>query len=65
VDHIRSSIRAIYWIQKAIEFFSLRLESEHMTRRPLEYVLRHDFDISERARFRWGIVERVHASKPS
>ena len=38
VAHIRSAARAIYWIQKAIEFFSRRLEGEHMTSRPLEHV---------------------------
>ena len=38
VDHIRSSVKPVLWLQKLIEFFSMRIEGEHMTRRPLEQV---------------------------
>jgi len=38
VDHIRSSVRPVLWLQKMIEFFSVRGEGEHMTRRSLEHV---------------------------
>lgn len=40
VDRIGSASRPVYWIQKTVEFFSVRLEGEHMTRRPLEEVKR-------------------------
>jgi ubiquinone/menaquinone biosynthesis C-methylase UbiE len=63
VDHIRSSIQPIYWLQKAIEFLSVRLQGEHFTRRPLESAMRHGFRTLEQERFRWGIVERVCAAK--
>lgn len=65
VDHIRSSSRPIFLAQKAIEFFTARLEGEYMTRRPLEIVETQDLVVAERQRMaRGGIVERVLASKP-
>lgn len=64
VDHIRSDSRPLFWLQKAIECFSARLEGEHMTRRPVEQVQAAGFDILERERLGWGsIVERVVAVK--
>lgn len=44
VDHVRSEIKAVLWIQKAIEFVSLRIEGDRMTRRPLEQVRAHGFE---------------------
>ena len=64
VDHIRSTVMPIFWFQKGIEFFSRRLEEEHMTRRPLEHVKAEGFRIQERERMRAGIVERIVATKP-
>lgn len=66
VDHVRSTIRPVYWIQKAIEFVSVRMDGDHMTRRPREHVERHGFEVEESERFKWGgIVERVQARKAS
>ncbi len=65
VDHIRSRVRGILWVQKAIEFFSIRLQGEHMTRRPLEQVQREGMDVIERDRLGpGGVVERLLAIKP-
>jgi ubiquinone/menaquinone biosynthesis C-methylase UbiE len=64
VDHIRSSVKPVYWLQKAMEFFSVRADGDHQTRRPLEQVRAHDFQIEERDRFKLGIVERLAAIKP-
>jgi ubiquinone/menaquinone biosynthesis C-methylase UbiE len=65
VDHVRSSLMPIYWIQRLIEVFSAQRMGEYMTRRPIEHLKRHNFDICENERFRAGIVERVHAFKRS
>jgi ubiquinone/menaquinone biosynthesis C-methylase UbiE len=65
VDHIRSSRRPIYWLQKLIEVVSVRVDGDYMTRRPAENVERLGFDITERERLRQGIVERLVAVKPS
>ena len=65
VDHIRSSVAPVYWIQKLIEFVSVRVDGDRMTRRPSEQVGAAGFGIRERERFKLGIVERLVASKAS
>jgi hypothetical protein len=65
VDHIRSGFKPVFWAQKLIEFFSSRLDGDHMTRRPLEHVKAHGFHIAERERLGpTGIVERLVAVNP-
>jgi ubiquinone/menaquinone biosynthesis C-methylase UbiE len=64
VDHIRSGFKPVFWGQKVIEFFSSRLDGDHMTRRPLEHVKAHGFHITERERLGpTGIVERLVGEK--
>ena len=63
VDHIGSSVGPIFWFQKVIEFFSRRVDGEHMTRRPLEHVVAEGFEVQERDRMRAGVVERLLAIK--
>lgn len=63
VDHVRSSVRPVYWLQKAIEVVSIRMDGDHMTRRPGQKVEGHGFQITDRDRFRWGVVERLVAVK--
>ena len=65
VDHVRSTSKPIYWLQKAIEAVSVRLDGDYMTRRPADVVEQLGFDIVERDRFRRGIVERLVAVKPA
>jgi ubiquinone/menaquinone biosynthesis C-methylase UbiE len=65
VDHIRSRVKPIFWLQNAFEFITARLEGEHMTRRPAEYVEAARFDIVERERLGpAGVIERLVALKP-
>lgn len=65
VDHIGSAVTPILWMQKAVEFFSVRREGEHMTRRPLHYARDEGFEIIERDRLSaGGIIERLVAVKP-
>jgi hypothetical protein len=66
VDHIRSDVRAVFWFQKFVELFSVRLEGEHMTRRPVEFVEAPSFHIIEQERLGpAGIIERLTAIKRS
>jgi ubiquinone/menaquinone biosynthesis C-methylase UbiE len=64
VDHVRSSVKPIFWIQRLVEFFEVRKEGEYQTRRPLIQVKEADFEVKERDRMRAGIVERLFAIKP-
>jgi ubiquinone/menaquinone biosynthesis C-methylase UbiE len=64
VDHVRSSVRPIFWLQWVYEFIPSRTKGEFMTRRPAVHVMAADFDIRTRERLRAGIIERLVASKP-
>jgi ubiquinone/menaquinone biosynthesis C-methylase UbiE len=65
VDHVRSESGIVYALQKLMEFVSMRMDGDHMTRRPRDQVERHGFQIVEAERFKWGgIVERISARKP-
>ncbi|MDQ3645542.1 MAG: class I SAM-dependent methyltransferase [Actinomycetota bacterium] len=63
VDHIRSSNRVVFGLQRVIELASVRFEGDHMTRRPLQHVAALGFEIEDTQRSRWGIVERVLAKR--
>ena len=64
VDHIRAAAKPVLWLQKTIEFFTVRLEGENMTRRPAEQVEATGFSIVERQRLGpAGVVERLVATK--
>jgi ubiquinone/menaquinone biosynthesis C-methylase UbiE len=65
VDHIRSAVRPLLWLQHGVELFTARIEGEHFTRRPLDHVIAHGFQVQERDRSRAGAVERLVALKAS
>jgi SAM-dependent methyltransferase len=64
VDHIRSSIRPLFWLQWLYEFIPRRTKGEYATRRPALHLMRSDFRIQARDRLRAGIIERPVAVKP-
>lgn len=64
VDHIRSSIRPLFWLQWLYEFIPRRTKGEYATRRPALHLMRSDFRIQARDRLRAGIIERLVAVKP-
>jgi ubiquinone/menaquinone biosynthesis C-methylase UbiE len=64
VDHIGSSVRPIFWLQRFIEFFSKRIEGEHLTRRPAIAVREAGFSFKENELSHAGIIERLVAEKP-
>ena len=65
VDHIRSSVKPIFWFQRLLEAVTSRTEGEYMTRRPAEHVRDEGLDIQEQERMRAGVVERLVAVKPN
>ena len=52
-------------LQGLLEQLTLRLEGEHLLRRPLVHVLAEGFEIERRERLKWGLVERICARKPA
>jgi len=64
VDHIRSSVRPIFWLQWLYAFIPRRTKGEYSTRRPALHVIAADLQIEARDRLRAGIIERLFAVKP-
>ncbi|MDQ3864961.1 MAG: class I SAM-dependent methyltransferase [Actinomycetota bacterium] len=65
LDHVRSSSRLGRALQRALEIVTVRLEGDHLLRRPLEHVRAEGFRIERQERFKKGIVERLSARKPA
>ncbi len=63
VDHVRSSVAPIYWIQRLMELAPSRGDRE-LTRRPIRQVRAAGFLIEESDRSRAGMIERLAARKP-
>jgi ubiquinone/menaquinone biosynthesis C-methylase UbiE len=63
VDHIRSSVGPIFWLQRLYELIPGRTESGYVTRRPAVHVMSAGFEIHARERLRAGIIERLVAVK--
>jgi ubiquinone/menaquinone biosynthesis C-methylase UbiE len=64
LDHVRAASGLGRAVQKALEVVTVRVEGEHLLRRPLEYLRGEGFRIEERERYKLGIVERLAAWKP-
>jgi ubiquinone/menaquinone biosynthesis C-methylase UbiE len=65
VDHTRSTVKPIFWLQWLMEFIPSRTKGEYMTRRPALQVMAANLDIESRDRLRAGIIERLVAVKPT
>lgn len=63
VDHVRSTVPPIYWMQWLYEFVPRRTKGEFMTRRPAQHLKKHEFQIVAHDRLRAGVVERLVAVK--
>ncbi|MGZ5293762.1 MAG: class I SAM-dependent methyltransferase [Actinomycetota bacterium] len=62
VDHIRSSVPPLYWLQRLMELAPSRNRDE-LTRRPRRHAEAVGFTIEESDRLRAGVVERLVARK--
>lgn len=65
IDHVPSTTRLWRNVQWLIEQVTLRVEGEHLLRRPLEHVRAERFEIERAERLKAGIVERLAARKPA
>jgi len=64
LDHVPSTVRVWRDLQWLLEQVTLRLEGEHMLRRPLDQVLAAGFEIEHSERSKAGIIEQVVARRP-
>jgi len=65
MEHVRSPAWAVRAAQRLLEPLFLRLEHDHLTRDPLDYLQTEGFEIETVKRLKWGIVERSVARKPA
>lgn len=63
LEHVRSPLLPVRVVQRALNYFSVRLEGDHMVREPLEHLKAERFEIRKLERSKLGIVERVAAHK--
>ena len=63
LDHVPSTTPLWRGIQWLLEQVTVRLEGEHMLRRPLDYLRAEGFEIERDERLKAGIVERISARK--
>ena len=63
LDHIRAAPGFGRAIQRVLEVVTVRLEGEHLLRRPLEHVQEEGFEVEQRERYKAGIVERLSARR--
>jgi ubiquinone/menaquinone biosynthesis C-methylase UbiE len=64
IEHVRSPVRVVRTVERAIEPLTVRLEGDHLTREPLDHLEPVGFKVEQIKRSKWGIVERVSAVKP-
>lgn len=64
LDHVPSTVWVWRGVQWLLEQITLRLEGEHLLRRPLEQVQAEGFEVERTERSKAGIIERVVARKP-
>jgi ubiquinone/menaquinone biosynthesis C-methylase UbiE len=65
IDHVPSTTRLWWGLQWLLEQVTVRVEGEHLLRRPLGLVQAEGFVVERAERLKAGIVERVSARKPT
>jgi ubiquinone/menaquinone biosynthesis C-methylase UbiE len=63
-DHIEASAWPVRGIQRVVELFTVPLQGEHFTRRPLRHVQAEGLHVEQHERFKAGLTERLSARKP-
>jgi ubiquinone/menaquinone biosynthesis C-methylase UbiE len=65
IEHVRSPVRVVRAVERAIEPLMVRFEGDHLTREPMDHLEPVGFRVEQLERSKWGIVERVSALKPA
>lgn len=65
MEHVRSPSLPVRAVQRMIDPLTVRFEGDHVAREPLDHLGREGFRLDELERLKWGVVERVSATKPS
>lgn len=63
LEHVRSSIPAVRWVQRALDPFACLLAGDHLLRDPVPLMAEVGFEIVRVERRAWGMVEQLVARK--
>jgi ubiquinone/menaquinone biosynthesis C-methylase UbiE len=63
LEHVRSSIPAVQWIQRLLDPFACLLAGDHLLRDPAPVLAEAGFEIVRVQRRAWGMVEQLVARK--
>lgn len=64
LEHVRSPVAPVRAVQRLLDPLAVRFEADHLLRDPLDYLGDVGFEIESVKRLKWGIVERLIATKP-
>jgi ubiquinone/menaquinone biosynthesis C-methylase UbiE len=64
LEHVASPRRSIRAVEQAINFFTSRLQGDHMLREPLTHVRAEGLAVEDLRRSKLGIIEQLVARKP-
>jgi len=64
LEHVRSPNVLVRGFLRLLDPITVRLQGDHMLREPLDHLQAEGFEVERLERAKWGIVERVAASKP-
>ncbi len=65
LEHVASPRWPVRTVQQLLDWITVRTVGDHLVRDPLAHVQAQGFEVERIERLKWGIVERVTASKPA
>ncbi|HEV2013497.1 MAG TPA: class I SAM-dependent methyltransferase [Candidatus Dormibacteraeota bacterium] len=65
LEHVASPWWPVRTVQQLLDWITVRTVGDHLVRNPLVRVQAQGFEVGRIERLKWGIVERVTASKPT
>lgn len=65
IEHVRSPRRSVRAVELFLEFFTARLQGDHMLREPLRHLLAERLVVEDVERSKLGVIERAVARKPT
>lgn len=63
LEHVRSPNLLVCTAERIVEPLAVRMQADHLTRDPLDYLAALGFEIERLERSKWGLVERLAARK--
>jgi ubiquinone/menaquinone biosynthesis C-methylase UbiE len=65
LEHVRSPLRPVRWVQRLLDPVLVRLEADHLLRDPVDHITHEPFVVERLERSRLGYIERGVARRQS